>query len=227
MSLSITYYGHSCFGVQLGSQHLVFDPFITGNSLASSVQLDSIPAEFILVSHAHADHTGDLVALAKRTGATVIANWEIAQWCEKQGLKTHAMNTGGRHAFPFGDVQLVAAVHSSSFPDGTYGGNPNGFVIEHPHGAFYYAGDTALFGDMELLQNRFDIDLAFLPIGSNVTMDFEDACEAARLVNTTTVIGMHFDSFPSIKINHEAAIKHFDHHDRTLILMGIGETRSL
>ncbi len=224
MNLKVTYYGHSCFGVKHGSQHLLFDPFVTGNPLAKGVDVNSLPADYILVSHAHGDHTGDLLAVAKRTGATVIANWEICQWAEKQGLKTHAMNTGGGHQFPFGYVKLTAAEHSSSFTDGSYGGNPVGFVVETNHGTFYYAGDTALFSDMELIRNRFDIDFAFLPIGSNFTMDVEDACEAARLIGVNKVIGMHYDSFPPIVIDHEAARKHFDQHDHELILMEIGQS---
>ncbi|MCS7074830.1 MAG: metal-dependent hydrolase, partial [Bacteroidia bacterium] len=208
--MKITYYGHSCFGIALESgKHLLFDPFISGNELAKEVQLDTIPADYILPSHAHADHIGDLIPIAKRTNATVIAIWEIYSWALAQGIQNaHPMNIGGSWQFDFGKVKMVEAVHSSSFPDGSYGGNPAGFVIEADKKRFYYAGDTALHFNMQLLSGRY-LDFAFLPIGSNFTMDVEDAIQASNMINCNKIIGMHYDTFGFIKIDHQAAQEAF------------------
>src|SRR5579885_2844552 len=143
--MKLTYYGHSCFAVQIKNRTLLFDPFITPNPLAKSVEVNKISADYILVSHGHEDHLADAVALARLTGATLIANYEVATWLGKHGVqKTHGMNHGGSFRFDFGRVKFVNAIHSSSLPDGTYGGNPGGFVVESSDGNFYFSGDTAL-----------------------------------------------------------------------------------
>ena len=143
--MKLTYYGHSCFGVEVDGTHLLFDPFVTPNPRASAIDTGKIPADYILVSHGHFDHVADVADIAKRTGALVIANWEVIEWFSKQGLeKLHPMNIGGARKFPFGRVKMMAATHSSSMPDGAYGGNPSGFLIETEQGHFYYSGDTAL-----------------------------------------------------------------------------------
>jgi L-ascorbate metabolism protein UlaG (beta-lactamase superfamily) len=227
--MKVTYYGHSCFGIKTGQYHLLFDPFITYNELAKGVvDLDSIPADYILVSHAHQDHIADLLPIAKRTGATIIGIWEIHDWAQKNGItQTHPMNIGGKWQFEFGTVQLVNAIHSSSFPDGSYGGAPVGFVVQTSEKSFYYSGDTALFSDMQLIARNKHLDFAFLCIGDNFTMNYDDAILAAKWVNVNKVIGMHYDTFGYIKIDHEKAIQSFKSEQKELVLMKIGSSIEL
>jgi L-ascorbate metabolism protein UlaG (beta-lactamase superfamily) len=223
--MKVTYYGHSCFGVEINGKHLVFDPFITPNELASGIALSSVKADYILVSHGHEDHVADLVALAKETNATVICSWEIYVWLGKQGVTNiYPMNTGGKTKLDFGNVKCVVAQHSSSLPDGSYGGNPMGFVVESSEGSFYYAGDTALTYDMKLIGEYRTIDFAFLPIGDNFTMGVDNAIIACGFINCGNVIGMHYDTFGFIKINKQEAIEKFDNAGYQLTLMTIGET---
>ncbi len=221
----VTYYGHSCFLVEVNGKKLVFDPFISPNPNASHIDIKAIKADYILVSHGHVDHTFDLIKLAKQTDATIISNWEICEWVKKQGIeKTHAMNTGGHWIFEFGKVKCVNAVHSSSLPDGTYGGNPMGFLIEAPEGNFYYAGDTALHYDMKLIGDYKKMNFSFLPIGNNFTMGIDNAVIAADFIRCDTIIGMHFDTFDQIKIDHKEAKRKFDQTGKELHLMKIGES---
>ncbi|GAB4133069.1 MAG: metal-dependent hydrolase [Bacteroidia bacterium] len=223
--MKITYYGHSCFGVEINGKHLLFDPFISPNPLAEKIDIESVKADFILISHGHYDHIADAADIAKRTGATVVCAFEIHEWLQKQGVKsTHPMNTGGKWMFDFGKVKCVAAVHSSSLPDGTYGGNPMGFIIESDNGNFYYAGDTALTYDMKLIGEYRKIDFAFLPIGDNFTMGVDNAIIAADFIQCPNIIGMHYDTFGYIKVNHEEAVEKFKRNGKKLTLMNIGET---
>ncbi len=174
--MKLTYYGQSCFAVQTAGKTLLFDPFITPNKLAKDIDIDTIAADCILISHGHADHIADAVSIAQRTGAPVITNFEIAQWLEKQGItNAHGMNHGGAADFDFGRVKSTTAIHSSSFPDGTYAGNPGGFVVTTTDGAFYYAGDTALTLDMKLIGDEFKLAFAVLPVGDHFTMGATDA----------------------------------------------------
>ena len=224
----ITYYGHSCFLVKINGKNLLFDPFIGDNPLASEIDIDSIEADYILVSHGHWDHIADLVKIAKRTHATVISNFEISQWAEKQGItKTHPMNTGGHWIFDFGKVKCVQAIHSSSMPDGSYGGNPMGFLIEAPEGNFYYAGDTALHYDMKLIGDYKTMNFSFLPLGNNFTMGIDNAVIASDFIKCDHIIGMHYDTFDVIKIDHKEAKRKFEHSGKELLLMKIGESREL
>lgn len=223
--MNITYYGHSCFRVEIGGKHLLFDPFISPNDLAKHIDITKIPADYILISHGHGDHVADAVAIAKRTKATVIGAFEVCTWLGKNGVeKTHHMNTGGKTKFDFGFVKCVKAEHSSSMPDGSYGGNPLGFVVESSEGNFYYAGDTALTYDMKLIGDYRKINFAFLPIGDNFTMGPENAIIACDFINCKDIIGMHYDTFPPIKINHEEAINKFNMAGKKLTLLKIGET---
>lgn len=223
--MKITYYGHSCFGVEIKEKHLLFDPFISPNELAKNIDINTIKADYILISHGHDDHIVDAVSIARRTGATVISNAEIVHWIEKQGIKhTRPMNTGGKVRLDFGNVKCVNAVHSSGLPDGSYGGNPMGFVIESPEGNFYYAGDTALTYDMKLIGEYRNVDFAFLPIGDNFTMGMDNAIICAEFINCEDIIGMHYDTFGYIKIDRNEAIRKFDWAGRKLTLMSIGET---
>ena len=225
--MNITYYGHSCFSANVNGIHLLFDPFITGNSAAAHIDISTIPADYILISHGHQDHMLDVEAIAKRTGAKLISNYEIISWFKEKGIDNgHPMNIGGAFDFDFGTVKYVTAIHSSSLPDGTYGGNPGGFVVT-PKGlrsGFYYAGDTALTYDMKLIGEAEDIDFALLPIGDNFTMGIKDAVRCAELVGTHTVVGIHYNTFPVIAIDVAKARTTFDETGKTLILPKIGET---
>ncbi|MCS7000530.1 MAG: metal-dependent hydrolase [Bacteroidota bacterium] len=227
--MNLTYYGHSCFAVELPSgERLLFDPFITANPLAAGIDIETITADYILISHGHGDHIADAVTVAKRTGALVICVWEISEWLAKQGVtNVRPMNTGGSWRAPFGTVQCVVAQHSSMLPDGSNGGNPVGFVVATPHGTFYYAGDTALTLDMQLIPRRYRLDAAILPIGDNFTMGIEDAVVAAEFLQCSNIIGVHFDTFDLIRIDHEAARRAFAERGYTLRLPSVGATLPL
>src|SRR4051812_42892407 len=220
----VTYYGHSCFTVVANGKTLLFDPFIEGNPIAGDIDKKKIKADYILVSHGHEDHTGDLVELARHTNAIVICSWEIHSWLHAYGItKTHPMNIGGHWFFDFGKVKCVNAVHSSSLADGTYGGNPMGFLVEVPEASFYYAGDTALHYDMKLIGEFKRIKFAFLPIGGNYTMGIDNAVIASDFIRCDKIIGMHYDTVEAIKIDHAEAKRQFDVAGKELVLMKIGE----
>ena len=226
--MKFTYYGHACFGIEVAGKKLLFDPFITGNPLAKEVDVKKIAADFILVSHGHGDHVADVVDIAKRTEASLITSFEVGEWFEKNGVKNvQAMNHGGATTTDFGRVKLTAAVHSSSMPDGSYGGNPCGFVVETREGNFYYSGDTALTHDMKLIGERTSVDFAVLPIGDFYTMGIDDAVRAAEFVGTTKIVGVHYDTFPPIKIDQAVALKIARRAGKELLLPKIGETISL
>lgn len=226
--MQITYYGHSCFSVIINGKHLLFDPFIKFNELAKDIDIDTIKADYILQSHGHTDHIADTVSIAKRTGAKVIAAYEIHEWLHKQGVEnTHPMNTGGKWNFGDFTVKCVVAHHSSGLPDGSYGGNPLGFVITSAEGDFYYSGDTALTLDMQLVPRWGKLKFVMLPIGDNFTMDAADAAECAVMVKCDTVIGMHYDTFGYIKIDKDQAVQTFKAVGKTLLLPAIGETIEL
>jgi L-ascorbate metabolism protein UlaG (beta-lactamase superfamily) len=224
--MKVTYYGHSCFAAQVGNRTLLFDPFITGNELAKGVDVKKLAADYILISHGHADHIGDAVEIARRTGATVVSNFEIIVWLGKQGVtEGHPLNHGGGHRFDFGRVKFVNAIHSSGLPDGTYGGNPGGFVVESDAGNFYYTGDSALTMDMRLIGETTKLKFAALCVGDNFTMGVEDAVKAAEFVRCDEILGLHYDTFPPIKIDHQAAVERFKAAGKNLRLLKPGESR--
>ena len=225
--MKVIYYGHSCFSVVVAGKHLLFDPFISGNPLARAVDVNSVPADFILISHGHDDHILDAAAIAKRTGATVISNFEIVEWLTKQGLeRLHPLNHGGGWDFDFGRAKLVNAIHSSMLPDGSNGGNPGGFVVETAEGNFYYSGDTALTLDMQLIGGSTPLKFAALCIGDNFTMGVDDAIRAAEFVKCNEILGVHYDTFPPIQIDHEAAKAKFKAAGKALRLLKPGEQTS-
>jgi L-ascorbate metabolism protein UlaG (beta-lactamase superfamily) len=223
--MKLTNYGHSCFQVEIRGKKILFDPFITYNELAKAVNVNTIEADYIFLSHGHADHIADCVNIAQRTGCKVVANWEIHEWLNKQGVSnTHPMNTGGKWNFDFGTVKCVVAQHSSSLPDGSYGGNPMGFLFTSTEGNFYYSGDTALTLDMQLIPIWAKLNFAVLPIGDNFTMDVADAIRAADFIDCKTIVGVHYNTFGFIKINEEEAKQAFAATGKKLLLPAITET---
>jgi L-ascorbate metabolism protein UlaG (beta-lactamase superfamily) len=198
MANRVTWLGHAALLIETGGHRVLIDPFFTGNP-AATLKADEAQADFILVSHGHGDHLGDTVPLAKRTGAQVIANYEIATWLEGQGVKNaHGMQHGGSHRFPFGRLKLTLAFHGSALPDGSNGGNPCGFLITTNDGKVIYdAADTGLFGDMKLLGEE-GIDLAIVPIGDNYTMGPDDAVRAVKFLIPRKVLPIHYNTFPLI-----------------------------
>ncbi len=226
--MKFTYFGHSCFLVESAGKKFLFDPFISGNPLAKDViDIEKIEADYILISHGHGDHVADLVTIAKRTKAIVIAAYEIITWLQPQGIENvRPMNFGSAN-FEFGKLHFVPAWHSSCLPDGTYGGNPGGFIVKTSEGSFYYSGDTCLMLDMQLIPHYATLDFAILPIGGNFTMDVTDALKASDFIKCNKVIGVHFDTFGLITIDHAQSHDLFIHAGKELILPKIGETISL
>lgn len=223
--MKITYYGQSCFGIETNGKHLLFDPFISPNELAKHIVLDEVPCDYMLISHGHEDHIADAEYIAKNTNCKIISNFEIVSWFQGKGLENgHPMNTGGNWSFDFGKVKMVNAVHSSVLPDGTYAGNPIGFIIEMENKRFYYSGDTALHMDMKLIGEYWQPDLAFLPIGDNFTMGVDDAIIASEMIQCDQIIGMHYDTFGFIEIDQAAAIEKFKSNNKTLQLISIGDS---
>ncbi|WP_158851188.1 metal-dependent hydrolase [Algibacter sp. L1A34] len=225
--MKITFYGHACLGIKIDDISILVDPFITGNEKAANIDINTIEADYIMVTHAHQDHILDVDAIAKRTNAVIISNFEIVTHFGNLGLEGHPMNHGGQWDFEFGNVKYVNAIHTSSFPDGTYGGQPGGFIIESEHKNIYIAGDTALTFDMKLIPMQTKLDLAILPIGDNFTMGINDAILASDFVECDKILGCHFDTFGYIEIDHEVAKRKFFEKDKDLMLLEIGESIEL
>lgn len=226
--MKITHYGHSTFGIEVQGIHLLIDPFITGNEkLENKFNINELKADYLLLTHAHQDHTLDAEAIAKNTGAVIVSNFEITTHYEKKGLEVHPMNHGGNWSFEFGNLKYVNAVHTSSFPDGSFGGQPGGFVIEGEHKNIYIAGDTALTMDMKLIPLQTKLDLAILPIGDNFTMGIDDAIIASDFVECDKILGCHYDTFGFIEIDHEEAKRRFYEKGKDLMLLEPGESIEL
>ena len=229
--MKLTYCGHACILVETRGKRLLFDPFLTHNPLFDAksypeIGPDQIEADYILISHGHEDHVADAEDIARRTGAPIISNAEIAGWYAGKGLKSHPMNHGGCWHFDFGTVKYVSAIHSSSLPDGSNGGAPGGFVVWNEEGCFYFAGDTALSMDMKLIPLTCPpLSFALLPIGDNFTMGYADAALASDFISCDTIVGIHYDSFGYIKLDHAAAQKVFTDKGKALILLPIGSSK--
>jgi len=198
MGSKFIWYGHGTFGLETGGYKVLVDPFFTGNPAASTTA-DAVEADFILISHGHGDHTADAVDVAKRTGALVISNDEIAKWLGKKGVEAHPQHIGGGYNHPFGYLKLTHALHGSGLPDGSYGGNPGGLLLTtKEEEKIYLACDTGLFSSMKLIGDE-GIDLAVLPIGDNFTMGPDDALRAVKLVRPKHVIPVHYNTFEVIE----------------------------
>lgn len=207
MSITITWHGHATFSIDMNGTNVVVDPFFAGNNPAAKTAVDAVAADFVLQTHGHPDHISDTMALATRTGAQVIANFEISNWLNALGHEnTWAMNTGGGYDFPFGRVKMTPALHSSGLPDGSYGGNPVGFLVSAGGSNLYIAGDTALFSDMSFI-GRVGLDLAILPVGDNFTMGVDDSILALGYLKPKVVIPCHYNTWPPIEIDVSAWAK--------------------
>jgi L-ascorbate metabolism protein UlaG (beta-lactamase superfamily) len=229
MTTKLTWYGHATLGLETGGYKLIVDPFFSGNP-AASVSPDAVDADFILVSHGHGDHVGDTVSIAKRTGATVISNFEIASWFEeKHGLeKTHGQHIGGGFKHPFGYLKLTLALHGSALPDGSNGGNPCGFLLTTNDGKkIYMAQDTGLFGDMKLIGEE-GLDLAVIPIGDNYTMGPDDALRAVKMLQPKAVIPIHYNTWDLLAQDANAWAKRVQKETKTkAVILKPGESYSL
>ena len=223
--MQFTYYGQAGFSVVIKGKTILFDPFITHNPLAKNIDIKSIKADYLFISHGHSDHTADAIKIAKQTDAMCVGAAEIGDWFMKKGIKkVHPINPGGPIKFDFGSVRGVTAVHSSSFDDGSYAGNPLGFVFTSDDGNFYFAGDTALTLDMQLIPRFAKLNFAVLPIGGNYTMDASDAIIAADFIQCNTIVGVHYNTFDAIKIDTKKAVADFKAAGKTLLLPAVGET---
>jgi len=224
-TLMLKYLGHSCFSIEMNGKNLIIDPFISRNPLASHIDIQSLKADYILVSHGHEDHIADCIEIAKINKAKVISNFEIINWVNSFGVEGIPMNQGGSLVLEFGTVKMVYAAHSSSLPDGSYAGYANGFVLWNSDLCFYFAGDTALSMEMKLIPMTCPkLDFAILPIGDVFTMGIEDAILASQFCEVDTVIAAHFDTFPPIHIDHLMAQKSFESYSKHLIIPKIGDS---
>jgi len=217
--MNVTYYGHNTFLVEFGGKKLLFDPFISGNGLAAHIDVNTIEADYILLSHGHQDHILDVEKLAKENDSIIISNFEIVNHFQNKGLKGHPMNHGGKWNFDFGELKYVNAIHTSTFPDGANGGQPGGFIISANNKSIYIAGDTALTFDMKLIPLKYNLDVAVLPIGDNFTMGYEDAILASDFIKCDKILGYHFDTFGLIEIDQSKAVEEFKKVNKELIII--------
>ncbi|AOW20240.1 metal-dependent hydrolase [Urechidicola croceus] len=222
--MKIKYLGHASLQIEVAGKFIIVDPFISGNELAKEIDITTLKADYILITHAHQDHILDVETIAKNTGAKIVSNYEIAMHYASKDFDNHPMNHGGSWDFDFGTVTYTNAIHTSSFPDGSYGGQPGGFIIETEYGNIYIAGDTALTMDMKLIPMIAKIDLAILPVGDNFTMGIDTAIIASNFVECSNVMGYHYDTFGYIVIDKEKAQEKFANAGKKLHLLNIGES---
>jgi L-ascorbate metabolism protein UlaG (beta-lactamase superfamily) len=228
MAAELMYYGHSCFELRMQGKSIIFDPFITPNPLASAIDIQGLKPDFMLLTHGHYDHIADAVQIARNSGCKVIACWEMHEWLQRQGISnTLGMNIGGTVDLEFVKVRMMPAVHSSSFPDGSYAGQAAGFLLMSSGLNLYYSGDTDLCREMELIPDICALDAACICLGGHFTMDYNDALRCAEMIRCEHIIGMHFDTFDPIKIPHKAAQELFGNAGRKLSLPKVGEHLSI
>lgn len=227
--MKLTYFGHSAFQIETKGTTLLFDPFISDNPHAAGVvSAEDLDPDYLFLTHAHADHWGDTLSIARRTGAQLVGNFEIVTYAQNEGIENvQPMNTGGAWDFPFGRVFQTYARHSSSFPDGTYGGNPNGYILHLEGKCIYNLGDTSPFAEMAWYGEDHDIDLALMPVGDCFTMNAEGAVRAAGMLNPAQVVPVHYDTFPFIEIDMEACQQTFEDAGFALAPLTPGGTLSL
>jgi L-ascorbate metabolism protein UlaG (beta-lactamase superfamily) len=225
--MNIKFLGHSCFSIEINGVTILVDPFISGNALASHIDISSLKADYILLTHAHQDHVLDVEVIAERTKAVIVSNYEIAMYYRAKDLNIFPLNHGGSFTIDAFSAKYVNAIHTSSFADGTYGGEPGGFVISSKDKNIYVAGDTAVTMDMKLIPMLVKLDVAVFPIGDTFTMGVNDAIIASDLVACDKIIGCHFNTFPPIEIDVEAAKSKFLSKGKELIILEIGENKSL
>lgn len=226
--MKLTYYGHSCFGIETNGNHVLIDPYITENELAKKIDVDSIHCDFLLLTHGHGDHVSDVERIAKRTKPEIICNFEVANWFKNKGLENITdMNPGGKKKFGFGELKFVNAVHSSSMPDGSYGGVACGILLFIESKTIYISGDTALHSDMKLIGDYHTPDIALLCIGNHFTMGYEDAVIASEFIKCDEIVGMHYDTFGPIRIDKNKAIEAFKNKGKNLNLMEIGSSMNI
>jgi L-ascorbate metabolism protein UlaG (beta-lactamase superfamily) len=219
----LTYLSHSGWLLECGNHTIVIDPFLEGNPMAK-VKPSDIKADFIIVTHAHGDHLGDSISIAKANNATIITNFEIANYCSAKGVNAHPLHIGGACEFPFGKVKLTIAWHGSAFPDGSYGGTPAGCLLMFEGKTIYHAGDTGLFMDMKLIGEMNDIDVALLPIGDNFTMGIDDAVKAVEFIKPKLVIPMHYKTFDMIDVDPQEFAQKVQGKGFNAKILGIGES---
>lgn len=219
----LTYLSHSAWLIQTANFTIAIDPFLQGNPKAK-IKPAEIKADFIIVSHAHGDHLGDAIPMAKASGGTIISNFEIACYCEAKGAKAHPLHIGGSHEFPFGRVKLTPAWHGSSFPDGSYGGTPAGILITIDGKTIYHSGDTGLFMDMQLIGEMNPVDVFLVSIGDNFTMGINDAVKAVELVKPKLTIPMHYQTFDIIAVNPQEFADKVQAKGFAVRLLGVGES---
>lgn len=219
----LTFLGHSAFLVEGSEGRVVIDPFLSGNPLAK-IKPEDVKVDYVLLTHGHGDHLGDGVEIAKANNATIVAPFELANYCANLGANVHPMHIGGAHNFPFGRVKLTIAHHGSAAPDGTYTGNPCGFLVTMDGKTLYHPGDTGLFYDMKLIGEMNKIDVAVLPIGDNFTMGIEDAVKAAELLQPGLVIPMHYKTFDIIDVEPELFVRAVIARGLKSRLLPIGES---
>ena len=223
MSYTFTYFGHGTLGLEIQGYKLLIDPFFTNNP-ATKTRPEELNADFLLITHGHGDHVGDAVEIAQRTGAKVIANFEVANWLSEKGAEVHTQHIGGGHDYPFGYVKLTQAIHGSSMPDGSYGGMPGGFLITTPDGRkIYIAGDTGLFAGMSLIGEE-GIHFAVLPIGDNFTMGPNDALRAVKLIKPEFVVPVHYNTWDLIAQDPAAWKKRVEAETDTIVHVLLSDT---
>lgn len=219
----LTFLGHSGYLLEGSKATLVIDPFLNGNPLAKHKPSD-IRADYVILTHGHGDHLGDGIEIAKNNNATVIANFELASYCQSKGVQAHPMHIGGGFNFPFGRVKLTIAHHGSVTPDGAYAGNPAGVLVTMDGKTFYHAGDTGLFYDMKLIGEINNIHVAVLPIGDNFTMGIDDAVIATEFLQPELVIPMHYKTFDVIEADPAEFVKKVSAKGFKAKILEVGET---